>query len=92
MRGEGKDYRFVDTGNAPEYFASGLHDVEIMGGVARFVLYVLRPAASGLLAEAPFTCIMPVEAIGPGIALVMRRCPGLIIPAITDTARAIMAH
>lgn len=93
MPGEGRGYRFVDVGNAPEYFANGLHDLEMMGSVARFVLYVLKPGPNGqMFAEAPFTCVMPIEAIGPGIALVVRKCPTLIIPTLGQAARAIVAH
>lgn len=81
-------YRFIDTGNAPEFFASGLHDVELMGPVARFVLYVLRQHDDKLIGEPPLSVIMPIEAIGPGIALTLQRCGSrLIVPAIGGALR-----
>ena len=60
----------IDSGNTPEFFANGLHALEIMGGVGRFQPYVLRKTSSGILYREPvFTCIMPIEAIPAAIAL-----------------------
>jgi hypothetical protein len=84
-------YRFVDNGSAPEFFTSGLHDVEIMGSVARFVFYVLKPGNDGqTLAEPPFTFIVPTDAIGPGVALTIKRCSGLLLPVIAQAGRCLM--
>lgn len=84
--------QFIDTGNAPEYFANGLYDVEVMGPVTRFVLYVERhPPTGETILEPPFTCIMPNEAIGPAIALTMRKLgPALVITPMRDMVRWLM--
>jgi hypothetical protein len=82
MASEAKSYRFVDTGTGPEFFISGLHEVQVMGSVARFVFYVLKPGPNGeQFADSPLTFIMPVDAIGPEIALILSRLPDLNIPA-----------
>lgn len=86
------DVEFIDTGNAPEFFANGLHDIEVMGPVSRFVLFVTKRSAGGVLYREPcFTCIMPNEAIGPAIALTVRKAgSSIIVPAATAAARDIV--
>lgn len=64
----GQQSKFIDSGTAPEIFASGLHRVEHMGPVTRFVLFVQR----GEVLEPAVTIVMPTEAIGPGIELTLR--------------------
>lgn len=74
---------FLDYGNAPELFANGLHDVELQDGIVRFVLYVERTQAGERVRVPPFTCIMPLENVGPGIGLVIRRLgTRLILPTM----------
>lgn len=86
-------YRFVDTGPAPEFFASGLHDVELIGSVARLLLYTLRHAGEELIGEPALSVIIPVEALGPGVALTVQRCGSrLILPAPISTAKALLVH
>lgn len=84
--------RFIDLGTAPEFFANGLFDVEVMGSVSRFVLYVERKADDGTTIRVPpFTCIMPNDAIGPAIALTIKRLgSGLIVPAVSFAARSLI--
>lgn len=85
---------FVDPGNAPEFFANGLHSVEVMGAVSRFVLFVVRSLPDGRkVHEPPFTCIMPNDAIGPAIALTLQTLPsGLIVPAVGVVAKSLLFH
>lgn len=66
---------FIDAGQAPEYFASGLYDVNVMPhGICRFVLYIERTLSDGSkIWEPPCTVIMPSGAIGAGIALTMQK-------------------
>lgn len=74
MQASDRTAEFVDNGNAPEFFANGLHDVEVMGPVSRFVLFVVRRTPGGVLYREPsFTCVMPNEAIGPAIALTIKK-------------------
>lgn len=86
-----REPEFVDPGTAPEYFADGLHHVELKGSNARFVLFVDRQKSNGdMVREPPFTCIIPVEAIGPAIALTLRTLPsGLVVPAL-DQLRGVV--
>lgn len=82
---------FIDNGNAPEFFANGLHDVEVMGPVCRFILFALRRTPDGYVKEPVFTCVMPTEAVGPGIKLTMQRlASGLIVPAVGQVMRSIL--
>lgn len=81
-------YRFIDTGSAQEYFAYGLHDVEIAGQMARFILYTLRQQKDGQdIAEPAFHIVLPLHAVGPGIALTLQRCGSLILPMVGNAAR-----
>lgn len=66
---------FIDTGQAPEYFATGLYDVNVMQhGLCRFVLYVEKVLSGGeRIWEPPCTVVMPSGAIGAGIALTMQK-------------------
>lgn len=88
LEGE-KTEEFIDNGSAPEFFTNGLQDVEVMGGNSRFVLFVIKRTAGGVLYREPcFTCIMPNEAIGPAIALTLRKCgTSIIVPAAQAVAK-----
>lgn len=83
---------FIDTGNVPEFFANGLHDIEVMGPVSRFVLFVIRKTPGGVMFREPaFTCVMPNDAIGPAIALTVKKAgSAIIIPAATGALRHIV--
>lgn len=81
MLGDTKNYRFIDTGNAPEFFTSGLHQIQIMGQVARLVFYTLRPTEGELLAEPTLSFVVPMQAVGPLISLLLRTCPETVVPA-----------
>lgn len=82
---------FIDNGTAPEFFANGLHEVEVMGPVCRFILYALRRTANGQIKEPVFTCIMPVEAVGPAIQLTIRRlASGLVVPTMNNAMRSLL--
>lgn len=85
---------FIDNGNSPEYFASGLHSVEAMGPVVRFVLFVEKRMSTGeIVREPPFTCILPTEAIGAAIALTLRTLGArIVVPAIGAVARELALH
>ena len=91
---DGNGVPFLDAGTAPEYFADGLHSVEVKGSVSRFVLYVSRRLPDGKeFREIPFTCILPNEAIGPAIMLTMETLPsGLIFPAARQQARRLAVN
>lgn len=82
---------FLYNGSAPEFFANGLYDVEVMGAVSRFVLFVERRTVSGVIyRETAFTCIMPNDAIGPGIAMTVQKAgASIIIPAATGVLKHI---
>lgn len=96
--GDGKEAtetpRFTDPGNAPEFFACGLHSVEVMGTVCRFVLYVDRRTVEGeIIREPPFTCIMPLDNVGPSIALVLRTLGArIVIPIVGCAAKELLLH
>lgn len=89
MTDTSKEIEFIDNGTAPEFFANGLHDVEVMGANSRFVLFVIRRTAAGVFYREPcFTCIMPNEAIGPAIALTLRSAgTAVVVPAAKGLAR-----
>lgn len=86
--------RFFDAGNAPEFFASELYDVQILGPVSRFVMVVQKIAADGeIFLEPAFTCILPNEAIGPAISLTLRKLSsGVLVPAIHQMTRLLVRH
>lgn len=87
--GDQSEQRFIESGTAPEFFVTGLHNVEVMGTNCRFVLYVERRLEDGqIIREAPFTCIMPIDAVAPAIALTLRILGAkTVVPAI---ARALL--
>lgn len=59
-----KEMEYLVNPNAPEVFASGLFDVEIMAAVARLVLYVEKRTATGVTyRETCVTCIVPTAAL-----------------------------
>ena len=65
---------FVDNGNAPEFFANELHEIDVMGSVCRFVHAVYRRTPGGLLYKEPvFTCVMPISQVGAAINLIIER-------------------
>lgn len=81
----------VDNGTAPEYFANGLHDVEVMGSVCRFVLYKMKRIADGsFVKEAEVTVIMPCESVGPGILLTLQRLTGVVRHTISTAAASLV--
>lgn len=88
-------YRFIDNENPREVFCHHLHDVEVVGGVTRFVPVVLRRTKDGdLVGEAPFHIILPNEAVGPALALTWSKTPsGVIVPAVGHLVRQLItAH
>ena|SRR6185369_1789974 len=90
-----KDFEFIDNGNAPEFFANGLHEVEVMGSVSRFVLFVLKRSAGGVFYREPcLTWVLPNEAIAPAVMLTVERT-GIrpILPvAANDEQALLMRH
>lgn len=88
------EIEFIDTGNAPELFADGLHDVQVIGSVSRFVLFVFRQTPGGVWFKEPaFTCRMPNEAIGPAIGLTLRKTAAtVVVPIIGAAARHVFLH
>lgn len=91
MKGE-PNAKFIDPGTAPEFFAHGLHDVEVTGSVSRFILFVFRKTPAGILYREPaFTCIMPNETIGDAVAMTMRKLgTAIVVPAIAVAARELV--
>jgi len=82
---------FIDNGTAPEFFANGLHEVEVMGPVCRLILYSLRTTQEGFVKEPVFTCVMPVEAVGPAITLTLKRlASGVIVPVVGTAMRSLL--
>lgn len=81
--------QFIDNGTMPEFFVSGLQEVEVMGAVSRFALFVLRRTPRGVLyREACFSFVMPNQAVGPAIALAVLKTQGAVdIPAIAGVAK-----
>lgn len=80
---------FVDNGNAPVMHADGLHDVQVIGSNCWFVLYELRRTPAGVIyREAAFCVRLPNDAVGPAIALTIRKGgASIVIPAATAAAR-----
>lgn len=74
---------FCDDPNVPQFFADGLHDVEVREGNCEFVLFAYKRTTGGvLIKQAPFTCIMPITAVGPAIALTLRKTGStILVPA-----------
>lgn len=88
-----KTPEYFSNMSAPELFASGLQEVEVMGPNARFILYIDRRNGSTPFRETALSFIVPVEAVAPGIALTLRRLPsGVLIPAVGQVARHFMLH
>jgi hypothetical protein len=86
---EAREAEFIDNGTAPEFFANGLHDVEVMGANSRFILFVIKRTAGGVLYREPcLTYIIPNDAIGPAIAMTLRKCGTcIIVPAAQAVAK-----
>lgn len=84
---------FIDNG-APTVQADGLHDLEILGSVGVFSTYLLKKSAGGVwYKEAAFFARLPTEAIGPAIALALRKLEaGSIIPMLGNVMRSFMQH
>lgn len=83
--------KFVDPGTAPEFFAHGIHDVEVTGSVSRFILFVFRKTPKGVLYREPaLTFVMPNETIGPGLALTVERLGA--VPIIAAPERPLIRH
>lgn len=84
---------FIDNGNAPEFFADGLHDVEVIGQTCRFLLFQFRRSEGIWIKEPVFYARMPLDAVGPAVSLTLRRTA--IIPAVEmawDMARNLVRH
>lgn len=83
---------FIDNGNAPVLHADGLQDVEVVGANCWFLLFELKRSPAGVLyKEAAFYVRLPNEAVGPGIAMTIRKCgTSIIIPAAQVAARELM--
>lgn len=83
---------FLDGGNAPEVFASGLARVEVLGTVCRFVLYAEHQTEDGKShREIVINVIMPNAAIPPAIALTLKALPtGSIVPAVGTLVRSMV--
>lgn len=93
MESYGPEVPFVDNGSAPEFFANGLHDVDVMGSVCRFVLYKIKRAADGtFVREAELTVIMPCEAVGPGIMLTLQRLGAGITQSLGSAAKRLVTE
>ncbi|WP_291854793.1 hypothetical protein [Bradyrhizobium sp.] len=68
---------FVDTSNAPEFFAHELHDCELFGAVCRLVPVAYRKNASGMfVAEAPCTLVLPTTIVAGAARLILKRLEG----------------
>ncbi len=81
----------LDSGNAPEIFASGLERVEVMGPVCRFVLYVVRNTPTGTVKEIIANIIVPTDAVPPAIALTLKSLPAAsLIPAIGQVTKQLL--
>jgi hypothetical protein len=87
------EYRFLENASAPEFFCHHLHEVEVIGSSTRFIPVVLKKGRDGeLYGEAPFTVVLPNEAVGPAIALTYQRMPsGVIVPAVGRLVRQLLA-
>lgn len=87
-------YRFVDNPNAPEIFCHHLHDVEFVGGAARFITVIFKKQPDGeLLAEQSATIFLPAEAVGPALTLTWQKMPGgMIVPVIGKLVRSSLLH
>lgn len=68
-----KEPPFLDFGNAAELFANGLHDIEVHGSMARFVLYGDRFHNGERVRVPVFAISMPLDVIGDAIALTLRK-------------------
>lgn len=85
-------YQFIENTAAPEYFCHHLHEVEVIGGITRFTPIVLKRTANGMTGEAPFTILLPNEAVGPALALTWQRMPsGVIVPAVGNLVRRLVS-
>ena len=92
-REERDNFPFIERDNAPEFFLNGLHDVHLMGGNCRVIPYVQR--IDGRFApyrEAPFTVIMPIDAVAPAMLLLVQRIPDIIIPKLQLAAKRLWVH
>lgn len=85
--------RFFDNTNAPEHFAHGLQSVEVMGPNVRFTLYTTRRDDQGQYRETIFTCIMPLDQVGPAIALTLKTIgTEVVLPAMARAATFVPLH
>lgn len=83
------EIEFIDNGDAPIMTADGLHDVDVIGNWCWFLLYQVRRTAGGVLYREPaFHVRLPCDAVGPGIALTIKKAgASIIIPAAFATVR-----
>src|SRR5262249_1592219 len=74
MELEGDAIKFIDNGAAPEFFADGLQDVQVIGCTCRFLLFQYRRSEGGVWIKEPvFLARLPIDAVGPAIALTLRQ-------------------
>lgn len=84
---------FRDPGNVPEFFANGLHDLEVMGEVVRFTLFTLRRMANGRWFKEPVLhYILPASAIMPARELVTQRLPALFRGQAQESAGSLRVN
>lgn len=88
---------FVDNGNAPEFFADGLHDVDIIGQTCRFLLFQYRKTDGGVWIKEPvFYCRLPTDAVAPAIGMTISKaagaCVGIAVAGASDMVRNLAHH
>jgi hypothetical protein len=81
---DGKLNRLTDTGQAPEYFCSGVGRVEPMGAVVRFTLYVNQISPVGTPEQAiNVRVVLPADAVMPAIELTIAVLKAALIAPVT---------
>lgn len=86
-------YRYVPNPNAPVIFCHHLHEVEVIGGAARFIPVTFRKVGDETIGEVPVQIILPNEAVGPALAMTWSRMPsGVIVPAVGHLMRHLVVH
>lgn len=81
-------YRFVENPNALELVCHHLHDVQIVGGLARFVPVLIKQARNGPIGMPPLYISLPIQAVEPALMLTWSKLPkGVILPVLGQLAR-----
>lgn len=89
----GADYRFIENPQALEVTGHHLHDVEVVGGLARFTLVVLKTRRGEPLAEHVATVVLPTQAVEPALILTWSKLPtGVIVPTLGKIVRRALIH